>query len=67
METQTNDMPTAQAAPDVVKPSGYSQVSVRQEDTIGAIFLGLVSLTLLFAYFRAEARNRGLLANATAR
>ena len=66
METQTVETPKEKAAPSVVTPSGYSEVTVRQEDTIGAIFLGLVSVILMFAYFRAEARNRGLLAKAAA-
>jgi hypothetical protein len=43
------------------KPGTYSPVTVHQEDTVGAIFLGVVSLILLIVFVRAEARNRALL------
>ena len=36
-------------------------VIVRDNDTVGAAFLGLLALALLFALARANARNRNLL------
>lgn len=44
------------------RPNVDNRVSVEVEDTVGAIFLGILALTLLIALLRCEARARGLLA-----
>ncbi len=45
-----------------VSPGNYSPVTVYMEDSLGAIFLGILSGILLIGWMRAEARNRALLA-----
>ena len=62
METRTIEKPAMPATLNGHTPGTYSPVSVQQEDTIGAIFLGIITVTLLIALFRAEARNRALMA-----
>lgn len=48
------------AAPGIA-PNNDNRVNVRVNDTVGSIFLGLVTLALLIAYLRSEARVRALL------
>jgi hypothetical protein len=38
----------------------YSPVTVTNNDTVGATFLGLIAILLLVALLRAEARYRAL-------
>jgi hypothetical protein len=66
MEMRTIEKLAMPAALNGHTPSTYSPVSVQQEDTIGAIFLGIITVTLLVAFFRAEARNRALMAKLSA-
>jgi hypothetical protein len=40
----------------------YSPVDVKMDNTLGAIFLGVLSVILLFVLLREQARNRALLA-----
>jgi hypothetical protein len=54
LEAQTNNGQTS-----AVPPGNYSPVRVN--DTVGTVFLGIVSIALLIAYLRAEARTRALL------
>lgn len=42
-------------------PNNDNRVNVRVNDTVGSIFLGLVTFVLLIAYLRSEARVRDLL------
>jgi hypothetical protein len=37
-------------------------IDVNANNTVGALFLGIVSLVLLVAFLREEARNRALMA-----
>jgi hypothetical protein len=62
MEPLASNSPASPANADGPKPGTYSPVTVYQEDTIGAIFLGILTFTLFIAFMRAEARNRALLA-----
>ena len=45
-----------------VKPGTYSPVTVRIQDSWGALILGILSLILLIGWMRAEERIRALLA-----
>lgn len=47
-------------SPDV-SPGNYSPVNVYMEDSVGAIFLGLLCGILLIGWMRAEARYCALL------
>ena len=44
-----------------VSPGNYSPVIVTVTDSLGAIFLGILSVILLVGWMRAEARNRDLI------
>lgn len=55
------------AGADGPKPGTYSPVTVHQEDTIGAIFLGLIAFSLLVALLRLAASHRALAAQLAAR
>ena len=44
-----------------VSPGNYSPVTVYLRDTLGAIFLGILSCMLLIGWMRAESRYRGLM------
>lgn len=41
-----------------VSSSTYSPVTVYNQDSLGALILGILSLVLLFGWMRAEERNR---------
>jgi hypothetical protein len=43
-------------------PGNYSPVTVHLNDTVGAVFLGLIALGLMVALGRTQARLRALLA-----
>jgi hypothetical protein len=66
MDIPSSTGPPSPPVPDGPKPGTYSPVTVDMKDTLGAIFLGIVTLTLLIAFMRAEARSRGLLAQLAA-
>jgi hypothetical protein len=53
---------TSQTSPVDNEANSHRSVSVHQDDTVGAIFLGLLALVLAVAYIRSEARQRSLLA-----
>ena len=59
----TNEDPLAnpQDRTPSVSPGNYSPVTVRVSDTIGVLFLGILSLKLLIEWMRSEARYRDLL------
>jgi len=44
----------------VVRPANYSTVTVDMKDTLGAIFLGVLSFILLIGWMHSEARKRVL-------
>lgn len=46
-----------------VSPGFYSPVTVYMKDSLGAIFLGILSGILLLAWMRSEARYRALVAH----
>ncbi len=63
MFTNIDNIPTSGAIPDKTPPvstGNYSPVTVDMRDTIGAIFLGILTWILLIGWTRSEARNRAL-------
>lgn len=44
-----------------VSPGNYSPVTVTLKDTLGLIFMGILSCMLLINWMRAESRYRGLI------
>ena len=40
--------------------SHYNPVKVSSQDTVGAVFLGILALVLLILYLRAQRRNAAL-------
>jgi len=44
-----------------VNPSNTSSVMVEMNDTLGALFLGILAWILLIGWMRAEARSRVLI------
>jgi hypothetical protein len=64
MEMPIVELPRAADGPDEAAPDSAGQVTVKVTEVVGATFLGLLAMTLLVAYLRAEARCRGLLAAA---
>jgi hypothetical protein len=45
----------------VVSPGNYSPVTITIKDSMGAIFLGILTLILLIGWRRAETRYRKLI------
>ncbi len=41
-----------------VKPGNYSPVHIDIDDSLGALFLGILCVILLVGWLKAEARNR---------
>ena len=58
METHPPLAPVAPPPPPL--PSNYNPVTVH--DTVGVVLLGIITLTLLVAFIRAEAGHRAALA-----
>jgi hypothetical protein len=56
------DAPAAAGHPEPASgiPTTFSPVTVHNQDTIGATYLGLIAIMLLAAFLRSEARNREL-------
>ncbi|MGE5377342.1 MAG: hypothetical protein ACM3XO_19975 [Bacteroidota bacterium] len=44
----------------IVAPGNYSPVTVTMSDSIGAVFLGILTVILLIGWRRAESRYRKL-------
>ena len=44
-----------------VGPGNYSPVTVTVKDTMGAFFMGILSVILLIGWIRTETRNRELI------
>ena len=55
------DNPIPEETTPQAKPGNYSPVTVTNEDTVGAVFLGILSIILLIGWVRAEARYRDLI------
>lgn len=55
------DKTTADMQTPAVSPGNYSPVTITVNDSVGAIFLGLLALIMLIGWRRAEARYRTLL------
>lgn len=53
--------PTSENKTPSVSPGNYSPVTVYMEDSIGAVFLGILAVILLIEWMRAEARYRKLI------
>lgn len=60
MSTYAADASTIEDKTPLVNPGNYSPVTVDMRDTIGAIFLGILTWILLIGWTRSEARNRAL-------
>lgn len=45
----------------LVRPGTYSPVRVHIQESLGTLFLGIISVILLIGWMRAEAHNRALL------
>lgn len=64
MFTTADNIPASERIEDKtsdVSPGNYSPVTVDMKDTLGAIFLGVLSFILLVGWMRAEARIRVLI------
>jgi hypothetical protein len=59
----TNEAPRADPEDSTpsISPGNYSPVTVYMHDTLGAIFLGVLSGILLIGWIRAEARFRNFI------
>jgi len=66
LDASTGSSPEPQAAQGGNRSDNFSTVKVHQEDTVGAIFLGVMALALFVALLRAEARSRHLAAQLAA-
>jgi hypothetical protein len=60
MSTNENNIPVPGDQTPLVSPGNYSPVTVTVKDTLGAIFLGILSAILLVGWMRAEERYRAL-------
>ena len=61
MSTNEEHIQTPQDKTPLVSPGNYSPVTVNMEDSIGAVFLGILAVILLIGWRRAESRNRRLI------
>jgi hypothetical protein len=61
MSTNAENVPTSEDKTPTVSPGNYSPVTVYMEDSIGAIFLGILAVIFLVNWRRAESRNHRLM------
>ena len=61
MSANENPLPTLENKTPLCNPCHSSSVTVTVKDSLGAIFLGILSVILLVGWMRAEARNRVLI------
>ena len=61
MSTTEDSASNLEGKSPAVSPGNYSPVTVYMEDSLGAIFLGLLAGILLVGWMRTEARYRALL------
>ena len=57
----TNEYNLLEDQTPTVSPGNYSPVTVTVNDTMGALFLGILSVILLIGWIRTETRNRELI------
>ena len=57
----TNDLAGEISTPEV-SPGNYSPVDWKMQDTVGAVFLGILAVVFMIAWMRSEARYRTLVA-----
>jgi hypothetical protein len=62
MSTNENHKSVQDEKTPSVSPGNYSPVTVNMKDTLGAIFLGILTVILLIGWRRTEAKYRILLA-----
>ena len=60
MSTNENNIPVHGDQTPLVNSGNYSPVTVTVKDSLGAIFLGILSVILLVGWMRTEARYRAL-------
>ena len=61
MLTSVNQVPMVEEKTPEPYIKGQNSVDVDLKDTVGAVFLGILSFILLVGWMRAEARNRALM------
>jgi hypothetical protein len=61
MSTNEENVPTSEDKTPSVSPGNYSPVTVYMEDSIGAIFLGILAVIFLVNWRHAESRNHRLM------
>ncbi len=66
MSTNENNNPPLEDQIPSVSPGNYSPVTVTVKDSLGTIFLGILSGILLVGWMRAEARYRALITQSEA-
>ena len=66
MTTHIEPPPAEHPTPPGFAPTNCSPVTVHHLDTVGAIFLGIMSIMLLGALMRSENRNRALVSELAA-
>jgi len=60
MDSNENlNLPSKEQTP-LVSPGNYSPVNVYNQDSLGALILGILALILLIGWMRSEERNRRL-------
>lgn len=62
MSTNEDSIPVQNDKTPSVSPGNYSPVTVYMKDTLGAVFLGVLTVILLVGWRRTEAKYRALLA-----
>lgn len=62
MSTNEDSISVQSEKTPAVSPGNYSPVTVHMRDTLGAVFLGTLSVILLVGWRRTEAKYRLLLA-----
>ena len=61
MLNNENQISTLEDKTPIVSPGNYSPVTVTLKDTLGVIFMGILSCMLLIGWMRAESRFRALI------
>ena len=61
MSKDEENVPTSEDKTPLVSPGNYSPVTVYMEDTLGTVFLGILTLIMLIGWRRAELHNRRLM------
>ena len=56
----TTDVSAGEISTPEVRPVSYSPVDWKMQDTVGALFLGILAVVFMIAWMRSEARYRRL-------